>query len=114
MNDDLPSKIPPPPHPKLAGPRPRRPPTTRIPRVFNVWGTLAYGVFSITAFASMIAHGFGWTLPWFIILPSLCYTGISAGIIATGRMQSNKDARFSIQALKRQSEENKRAMRRMN
>lgn len=107
---ELPNRMPPPPHAKLAGPRPLRPPTTRIPRVFNIWGTIAYGVASITAFASLIAAGFGWHPPWFIIGVALFYVGVSAGIIAAGRIEANKDAKFFVQALRRQSEENKRRM----
>jgi len=107
---ELPNRMPPPPHAKLAGPRPLRPPTTRVPRVFNIWGTLVYAGCSITAFASMIAYGFGWRPPGLIILPALFYVGISASIIAAGRIEANKDAKVFVRALRRQSEENKRRM----
>ena len=111
MNDNgLPSQMPPPPHAKLAGPRPLRPPKTRIPRVFSIWGTLAYSAFSIVAFASMIAYGFGWRPPGLIILPALFYVGTSAGIITMGRIEANKEAKVFTRALSRLSDENKRRM----
>jgi hypothetical protein len=102
-------QLPPPPHPKLAGPRP---PRTRIPRVFNIWGTIAYSACAAAAFFFMIALAFGIYPPWYVMLPCLFYVFMSAGIIAFGRMESNKDARSFIQALR--SDENQRAMRKMN
>lgn len=108
MNEDLPSQMPPP-------PTPLPPPTTQIPRVFSVWGTVIFFGCSATSFASMIAYSVGWTPPWFIILPAFLYVFISSGFIAVGRMESNKDARLFIEAIKQRSEENrKRAMRKMN
>jgi hypothetical protein len=114
MNDDLPSQMPPrpPPHPKLAGPMP---PTTRVPRVFNIWGTIVFGGCSSFALAFMILIGFGIVLPWYVVLPALLYVFVSAGFIALGRIEANKDARFFVQALRKRSEENKqRQMRKMN
>jgi hypothetical protein len=106
MSDELPTQMP---------PRPPPHPVTRVPRVFNIWGTLVYAGCSFTAFASMIAYGFGWNPPWPIMLSALFYVGVSAGIIAFGRMEANKDARFFVQALRKRSDENgKRAMRKMN
>jgi|SRR6478736_3106443 len=112
MSEELPSRMPPPPHAKLAGPRP---PTTRAPRAFNIWGTIVYGGCSSIAMAFMVMMGFGIMPPWYVILPSLLYVFLSSGIIALGRIEGNKEARFFIQALKEQSEENKQhAMRKMN
>jgi hypothetical protein len=99
--------------PRLPPPLPPQP-TTRIPRVFNIWGTLVYAGCSITAFVSMIAYGFGWTPPWIIVLPTFIYVGTSSGIIAMGRIQSNKIASDTFVWLRQKSEENKRAMRKMN
>jgi len=114
MSEDLPSQMPPrpPPHVKLAGPRP---PTTRIPRVFNIWGTIVYGGCASVAMGFMIMMGFGIMPPWYIILSCLLYVFLSSGIIALGRVEGNKDAQFFIQALKVRSEESKqREMRKMN
>jgi hypothetical protein len=48
-------------------------------------------------------------------LPALLYVFLSAGIIALGRIEGNKQSQFFIQALKARSEENKqRQMRKMN
>ena len=102
MNDDLPSRMPPRPPPL--------PPTTRVPRVFSIGGTIAYGGCAITALASLIAYGFGFPPPWFITMSCLLYVFVSAGIIATGRIEANKDAKVFTRALRRQSEENKRRM----
>jgi hypothetical protein len=107
MNEELPSQMPPRPPPPTAV-------VTRMPRTFGVFGTLVYLGASITALTSMIAYGFGWNPPWFIILSCIFYTGVSSGIIAMGRMQANRDAHFFIQALRPRSAENQRAMRRMN
>jgi hypothetical protein len=48
--------------------------------------------------------------PWYILLPAYTYIFLSAGIIALGRMESNKDARLFVQMLKDRSEE----IRKMN
>jgi hypothetical protein len=112
---ELPKRMPPPPHPKLAGPRPPRPATTKIPRVFNIWGTIVYGGCAAFAMAFMIMMGFGIIPPWYIILPCLLYVFVSSGNIAFGRIEANKDARFFTQALRKRGEENKqRQMRKMN
>jgi hypothetical protein len=100
--------------PRLPPPLPPVP-TTRVPRVFNIQGTLVYAGCSFTAFCFMIAMGFGIWPPWYVILPCLFYVFLSSGIIAHGRIEANKDARFFIHALKKRSQENKqREMRRMN
>jgi hypothetical protein len=90
-------------------------PVTRIPRVFSIWGTLYYGVAAIASITVVLIMGFTrWMPPWYIISSAFLYVFISTGIICTGRIQANKDARFFIHALKKRSEDNQRKMRRMN
>jgi len=114
MDDEptLPTRMPPPPHTKLAGPRPA---TTRIPRVFNIWGTLVYAGCSAVAFLFMIAMGFDIMPPWYVILPTFLYVFLSSGIIALDRIEANKNNKFFIDSIKRQSETiQKHVMRKMN
>lgn len=86
-------------------------PTTRVPRVFKVWGTICYGILAIASITTIMIMDFTrWTPPWWVITSALLYVFISAGIIALGRIESNHDSKFFIQALKERSEENKRRM----
>lgn len=83
--------------------------TTRIPRMFNAWGTLIYGVASLTALAFIISAPW-WTPPWWALLPTYAYVFVSTGIICWGRIENNRDNRLFIEALKHQSEINKQRM----
>ena len=94
--NELPSKMP--------------PPTTRVPRMFNIWGTLVYAACSFTAFCFMVAFPFGVRPPLYVVLPCLSYVFISSGIIALGRIENNRDAQFWIETARRVSELNKRKM----
>ena len=90
-------------------------PTTRVPRVFSIWGTACYGIAAVASITTILVMDFTrWTPPWWFISAALLYTFISTGIIALGRIESNRDSKFFIQALRKRSEENKRAMRKMN
>ena len=84
--------------------------------MFNIWGTICYSVSAVSSLIAILLMGiFKWTPPWYFLLPAFLYVFISSGIIALGRIQANKDARFFIRMLKRRSDENKqREMRRMN
>jgi hypothetical protein len=105
MNEELPKQMP---------PRPP-PPTTRVPKVFGIWGTILYGIIAITSIAIVVIGGIAnWTPPWFLIGTAFIYVFISAGLICMGRIEANKDARFFIRALRERSDDNKRAMRKMN
>jgi hypothetical protein len=111
MTDEPTEPIPPRPPPL---PPPLHP-TTKIPRVYRLPGTVVFAGCSVVAFFFMIALGFGLDPPWYVILPSLFYVFVSSGIIAIGRIEANKDAKFFIETIKRQSEEiQKHAMRKMN
>ena len=102
---DLPPRMPPPiPQTPVI-----RPMSMKVPRVFNVWGTIVYVVTSITTLAFMIAEPW-WTPPWWVLLPTYAYVFVSASIIAMGRIESNKDARAYVEMIKRQSDLNKRSM----
>jgi hypothetical protein len=100
--------------PNRMPPRPA-PPVTKVPKVFSIWGTMAYGISSITALAIITIRVFiDWT-PWYLITPAFLYVFISAGLICLGRIDTNKEAKVFIQALRERSAENKsRAMRKMN
>jgi len=111
MNDGLPHQMPPRPGPPT--PPTRLHPTTRVPRVFSLPGTIVYAGCSLTALIFMIGTGFGLQTPWFVILPCLLYVFISSGIIAYGRIESNRDSKVYLRSLQRVSEANKR-MRKMN
>ena len=102
----LPSKMP---------SRPESPPTTKVPRVFSIWGTINYGVAAIASIAIVLCMGiFAWTPQWWAIMPAFLYVFISTGIICLGRIEANRDAKFFIHALRKRSEDNERAMRKMN
>lgn len=104
--NDIPDKMPerPPPHP-----------TTKVPRVYGLFGTVCYGGSAIVSIISVLSMGvFNWTPPWYIIASALIYVFTSSSLIFFGRIESNKDARFFIQALRKLGEENKRSMRKMN
>ncbi len=105
MNDDLPTRMPEPPPPVV----------TRVPRVFGPWGTLSYGIAAVASIITVLLMGFTrWIPPWYFIACAFMYVFISAGIICYGRIEANRDAKVFIHALKKKSEENKRAMRKMN
>jgi hypothetical protein len=110
MNDDLPTQMPdqPPPLPP--------PPTTKVPRVFSIWGTICYGIAAVYSCTTVMLIGIiRWMPPWYIVSSAFMYVFISAGIICFGRIEANRDARFFIQALRKRSDENKqRRMREMN
>ena len=80
-----------------------------VPRVFNLFGTIIYAGCSITAFGIMIAMPW-WMPPWWILLPTFGYVFTCTGIIAMGRVQSNRDAKAFAHLLRVQSEINKRSM----
>jgi hypothetical protein len=80
-----------------------------VPRTFNVWGTLVYATSSATAFTCLILS-YWWTPPWYVLLPMYFYVFMSAGIIALGRLESNRDAVVFAHLLRKPSEENKRGM----
>jgi hypothetical protein len=102
MNGELPDRMP-----------PRPPPTTRVPHAFSIWGTLIYG--SCSAAAGFFMIDLVWIIPpWYVLLATFFYVFVSTGIIALGRVEANRDAKFFIEALKRQSEENKLKVRKMN
>jgi hypothetical protein len=115
MNDGLPDQMPerpPPPHVKLAGPRP---PRTKVPRVFSIWGTICYGIAAVFCITAVLLMGFTkWIPPWYFISSAFLYCFISTGLITMGRIESNKDAKFFIRALRQKSAENQRTMRKMN
>ena len=99
--------------PELPSKMPQRPVpiTVSVPRAFPVYGTLVYAGCSITALSCFFAIGIvHWTPPWYIIMPAFLYCFVSSGIITMGRIESNKNARAFANALKQQSEENKRRM----
>jgi hypothetical protein len=91
-------------------------PTMRAPRVFGIWGTLAYGIASMGSICTVLSIAiFNRLPPWWIISSAFMYVFISAGIIFFGRIEANREAKFFLQALKRQSEINEmRQMRKMN
>ena len=105
------------PFPPRPGPPPKTAPraTTRVPRVFGIWGTIGYGISSIASITALLTMGFtGWTPPWWFLMPVLLYTFTSTGIICYGRIEANKDAKFYIETIKRQSAANEqRVMRKM-
>jgi hypothetical protein len=98
-SDGLPSSMPPRPTAIV----------TKVPLVFNPVGTIIYAIASMTAFACLVLS-YWWTPPWFVLLPTYLYVFLSAGIIALGRIESNKNASAFIDMIKKRSEENKRRM----
>jgi hypothetical protein len=105
MNDGLPTRMPEPPPPVV----------TKVPRVFGPWGTISYGIAAVASIVTVLLNGFtGWTPPWYFTSAAFMYVFISAGIICMGRIQSNKDAKFFIHALRKRSEENKNNTRWLN
>lgn len=89
-------------------------PTTKVPKVFSIWGTIYYGAIAIGSIVIVIIGGIAnWTPPWLLIGAAFLYVFINAGIICLGRMEANRDAKFFMHALRKRSDENKR-MRKMN
>lgn len=98
---DLPDKMP----PRLL------PPTTRVPKVFSVWGTVCYGIAAVFSVTQVILIAVArLTPPWYVTSIAFLYVFTSTGLICTGRIESNRDARFFMRALKKRSDENKRRM----
>jgi hypothetical protein len=87
---------------------------TRVPHVFSPVGTIVYIGCSVTCLAFMIGYGFGLQVPWYIILPCIFYTAVSSGIIAMGRIESNRDARAFMVRIEQRSELNEQYRRKMN
>lgn len=85
-------------------------PTTKVPRIFGIWGTACYGIAALYSITVVLGLPFGWKPPWYAVSSAFLYVFVSAGIIFFGRIESNRDARFFMQALKKRSEENKRRM----
>lgn len=84
--------------------------------MFSIWGTVIYGIAAIFSIVAVFLIAFfGWTPPSYFISVAFIYTFMSTGIICMGRIETNKEARFFIHALKKRSEQNKqRQMRKMN
>jgi membrane protein required for beta-lactamase induction len=108
----LPKRMPPRPEPTLP---PLPPPTTKVPKVFSIWGTIYYGIIAIASIAIVFIGGIAnWTPPWVLTGTAFLYVFVTAGLICMGRIEANRDAKFFIQALRKRSDENKRTMRKIN
>jgi hypothetical protein len=84
---------------------------TKVPRVFNIWGTIIYGISALTSLATVLIIGIAdWKPPWWLAMPAFLYCFISSAIIALGRIEANRDARVFTALLRKKSEENKRRM----
>jgi hypothetical protein len=96
-------------------PRPSPKATTKVPRVFGLFGTVCYGGAAVTAILVALSMAvFDWTPPWYMTASAFMYVFISSGIIFFGRTEANKDAKFFIHAIKERSEENKNKTRHLN
>lgn len=101
MSEEPTERMPPPPTPLHA--------TTKVPRVFGIWGTACYGVAAISSIITVLIMDFSrWVPPWWYITATSLYVFASAGIICFGRIQANRDAHGFIVLIRHRSEQNKR------
>jgi hypothetical protein len=79
--------------------------------VFNIWGTIVYGISALTSIATVLIIGIAnWTPPWWLTEPAFLYCFISSAIITLGRIEANRDARVFSRLLRKRSDINKRGM----
>ena len=109
MNNGLPDHIPPRPRriPRRVPPRgceeplpPHLHQTTKVPRVFSIWGTILYGIAAIASITTILVMDFTRWTPTTVVHPAAfpIHVHRHLGIIALGRIECNRDMLFFIRA----------------